>query len=806
MKIIIHGTYGGYKILTPEHTVIVNDVRSESANYCAGVSFYSVAFNGKVVEYTKFVCIRDLNRSNAAGNIAITISCQDGERISGRDTLDILDELTNEFCQKYVHNSYFDVIPESWDFINKYQQKSVFKTRINQLSTHTDAKICAFCYYSGKEELSRLLDYPDKANYSSYKQVFLVDKSLKGSVNNPVTNYLGRIDSDADLTNRYLLKYVESDSRITVTQNGKTRENHTEIPIDGAITIEYFKEYHKKVDVTINLNNTAEYAQYVTVDDAQQSVVVNSITLEPDIRPIEIVVINEQYIKVPGESSVDCTNDLGVKKYPKLGGSIIEFVGEEIGKNWVVSATSSDKKESGRRLLVPGRLMKPQLELMVSEPKSVRLEAHCGEDNILSVTEFVAHSPNFAVKTPNDHKELVFYGDEKFATWEVEASSRICVTKKLQLVPKSQDSLRFEMKKTQQYHDFGTSNYTNTKKPFPAKLVAIIVTLLVVVGVAIFIIVNNSNKKKAELSARANEMSETIGNLLNSNKIDGIKLEELNKKLNENPKLLNYNINLKTYKNNKDIEKVLKVYRFIKGQQTLDNNIIDDKIKKHECFAKQLESIENDDNKKEVIGYMNKQFKDVNVIDIDEVCDFIDAYISLTAIKNKAIGIINKGIEKTKDQKIKMEKEVDNIDVNKWVLLNSYKEDVKNRIDDIKTLQNASGANTSVSFANHDVILTYLNTTKQLDKNKLEEYKNEIQNYNNKNNNKEIYLLNLVNLCLDLWETSNSPDNYSNTVTNLSSFDNNYLKDESPLKEYLKKSGPRETIKPFKYGNLKINL
>lgn len=800
MKIIIHGTYGGYKILTPEHTVIVNDVRSESANYCAGVSFYSIAYNGIVVEYTKFVCVRDLNRSNAAGNIAITLSCQDGERISGNDALDILDELTNEFCQKFVHNSYFDVIPKSWDFIDKYQQKSVYKTKINQSLKHADAKICAFCYYSDRAELIRLMDYPDKANYTSYKQVFLVDKSLKGSVNNPVSNYLGRIDNDADLTNRYLLKYTESDIRIIVTQNGKIRENYTEIPMDGEITIEYSKEYHKKETITIDLNNITSHAQYIIVDDSQQTVVINSIKLEPEVKPVEIIVVNEQHIKVPGESMIECTNDLKVKKYPKLDGSIIEFVGEEIGKSWVVSATSFDKKESGRHILVPGKLLKPQFELMVSEPKPVRLEAYCSEANILSDTEFVAHCPNFAVKNPNSHKELVFYGAEKYATWEVEATSRNCVAKKLQFVPKNQESLGFELKKTFHKADGGDNGFNNTKKPFPVKLVAIIVTLLVVLSVAIFLIVANVNKKKEKLIAEAGAMSETIGNLLYNNKIDGKALEEQNKKLNDNPKLVEYDKTLKNYKDKKEIENVLEVYEFIRGQRNFVDKIPDDKVTRHECFAKKLNSIKTDD-RREVIEYMNEQFRNIEVIDVDEVCDFLDAYKELSEIKDKADDVNKRGKEMTSAEKKKMKKDVDKIIINKWKSLASYKNDVISTIDNIKEKE-APKPQKTTAFDKRDEIIAYLNGG-ELKKSDVQTYKGLIDKYNRGNNNKERDLADLVDLYLDLWERSNIEiEDYEVLVEKIKQ--NDLLQENSPLKIYLKSKRLENIQGQFKQENIKI--
>ena len=72
MKIVIHGTNDGYRIITPEKQIAeLFNARPNSSKVAAiGHEAYSIHFSGDSIVFSKYKIIRDILRDRATGNVA----------------------------------------------------------------------------------------------------------------------------------------------------------------------------------------------------------------------------------------------------------------------------------------------------------------------------------------------------------------------------------------------------------------------------------------------------------------------------------------------------------------------------------------------------------------------------------------------------------------------------------------------------------------------------------------------------------------------------------------------------------------
>lgn len=759
MKIIIHGTYGGYKILYPstESTVIVNDVRSEAATeHCIGVSFYSVAYNGNVVEYTKFIGIRDQKRSNAAGNIAVTISCSDGKKISGHDAVSILNSLTDEICKECVHDNYFDFIPDSWGFIDKYLNGSYLTSNIVVNKVNNNAKTCAYLYYSDDVELEKLMNRPDIETYGNYRQVFLIDRVHKGSKTNPVEYYLGKIDQTANLTNKYRINYNEAYTNITVIQNGNVVANNSSILLEGSLSVEYSKDYHVPQSVTIDLNEPENSQQYINIDAIGQIIHIKPIeNLEPLKKQIHIIIKNEE-CGIIESASITCFNkDNGISKYADK--NILSFIGDDLGRRWHISAKTIDGLESGDLVIIPTNINVDDYTIVVTPNKKVTLTASCNNHDYTSVTDFTATSELFETKTSRGG-DMLFKGLETSASWRIKAENKDCQPQIKDCVPKNVDRVDFVMSRKQKIDN------DEKPKPVPTKLIAIIATIVVVVVVAVVFIINGANKKKELLKKQAKNLEQRIEKNLNSSTIYPDSLSLYDNEL-KNADYIKYNDNLKKYTS--IINDVQNLRMYIIG---IKQNVKNDNIDAHSCFfAKTNIPLEE----------LRKQYKKTNNIDIDDVCAFIDAYNALKAIEKFADN--NKNNQITNNEKTQKSNEINSIAVkNDWTDINKLKKSVEKKVTALKVKTGGSGPTPVVSKESE--ITNYLKNgelyTKD-DKNYVIYKKSKLRDYKDSSGVTEAEKK-AINILLELFDNINRK-NLSSYLDNLKN--NDILKDSKFYKQ-----------------------
>jgi len=196
MKIAIHGTNGGYRQLYPEEKVAgLFDARYGGDEPPVGQEAYSIHFSENSVIFSKYKIIRDIisTTSRRTGNIAFCIIVPYTEKLLGEDVKDLLDKLTKEFYEKHLKESgnleEFRWEDRDWEFVRNAEQEyneNKIKPINNPISIQQGTYEAAFVYYSDDELLKYFDAAPYQKEYSSYKQVFFVDKKFDENEKNPL--------------------------------------------------------------------------------------------------------------------------------------------------------------------------------------------------------------------------------------------------------------------------------------------------------------------------------------------------------------------------------------------------------------------------------------------------------------------------------------------------------------------------------------------------------------------------------------------------------------------------------------------
>ena len=165
----------------------------------------------------------------------------------------MLDELLNAYCKNYCPDYYLDSKTEDWAIFeaikNQYVLYDLSQDDIENYQRGTaDA---AFVYYIDKTELCKCFDNPYQAEYSTYKQVFFVEKNLEDKSDNPlnaiphdpIANLSGKIDLE---NTKYKLIYnqqARGGVKIEVKVNGSLRNNKSKIKRKEDLQIIWSKQF-----------------------------------------------------------------------------------------------------------------------------------------------------------------------------------------------------------------------------------------------------------------------------------------------------------------------------------------------------------------------------------------------------------------------------------------------------------------------------------------------------------------------------------------------------------------------------------
>ncbi|TDD99391.1 hypothetical protein [Flavobacterium cellulosilyticum] len=371
MNIVIYATKDGLRTLyttNEELAYLIAEERRSGANNdnSLGQSVYTIAFTINDSVYTKYMIVKDSQRSNALGFIAFSLLINNNKTLKGEEIINVLDELSKTYTDNYIKNNYLNrgeknLIKEEWNFVgdilNKYKEQD--KTQKNE-ELHSGTKDAAILYYKNEGDLREYFDKPFQEEYSAYKQVFLVSEDLKENPKNPLTvlSNSGIELKDIDLKNEYYyIKNYDPSKGILISANGKERsdrKNNNCIRSKWQVEISYSKDercfWPIQPKGTLS-NPDSEIYKYLELNKNNNQINIKYDAFnnpEPKIKTITIEIKDRK-----GNFIDDAEIQIGTKPWEKISGHRYEctFSGEDLIKTFHISIKKGDY--SGKIDLIP---------------------------------------------------------------------------------------------------------------------------------------------------------------------------------------------------------------------------------------------------------------------------------------------------------------------------------------------------------------------------------------------------------------------------------------------------------------------
>jgi hypothetical protein len=430
MELVIHGTKGGYRILfkTRGAPSIGSDIRNNvSSEEALGKSAYSIAFSANGYVFTKYIIIRDSLRSDATGFIAFSLFLSSNKELlnKGCDVKEILDELSNQYLDKYVRNNSInkgetEIIQEDWTFVNNILDRKTEQNRsYYDVEIEPGIKEAALLFYQDDLELQEYFSKPFQEEYNGYKQILLINAELhnrSADLLKALRN--SREELKVDLKNDpfYLNNYNPS-QRLSVTSNGKPRSDRKKNNVIRAkekIEIKYTKEHYYPLEVTGTLSNpNSDIHKYLGTRGNQ--ILIKYEVLSAECKPIEKVITFDikDWKGYPLEGvEINYKSDAESKSI--ISNKII-FCGAEIGRLWTISANKPHNLFSDIIQITPEN--ENHVKVVLNECKKIKFEGQLKTeydfrsfpDIRISIQEKnINKSPNTEVEFINDeiHREF----------------------------------------------------------------------------------------------------------------------------------------------------------------------------------------------------------------------------------------------------------------------------------------------------------------------------------------------------------------------------------------------------------------
>ena len=437
MKIIVHGTIGGYKVFYKSENTpfsIARDARSASGKTDPlGQLAYSFIFDGRGCAFTKYIIVYDVQRG-AIGFMAFTLYIANTEKLSGKYIKQFLDELTQQYSDIYIVDNRVDSIRvcRDWTFVEKLRSEY-----INQLEiiSKEDIEIIeqgaaenAFIYYSSEDELIKYLDSPYEKEYEKYKQIFLVNEELKGKAinplnslsHNPENDLTGKIDIDNPKYRLIFNSHTKDGVSILAEENINgiwvKRNNNNKVRKNDIIKITHKKSYY--------ISDSAEGilgafdSSFIDIDDEKKTVIIKDKKLLPEERIITFE-LNKKHLE-DIEISVIRKNSYQKYSPKKVDNNQVKFTAEEIGGKWTVSAKTKGGDFIAEDLSFIPKDINEIITLEFEEHKIIKVRAN-DKGNGDFINDIVIRFSR-ELKTPSKGDEITFIGEEINRPCEINVS------------------------------------------------------------------------------------------------------------------------------------------------------------------------------------------------------------------------------------------------------------------------------------------------------------------------------------------------------------------------------------------------
>ena len=352
MEIVIHGTKDGYRQLHSTNAdvayVIAKDMRiGTNDDGSMGQSVYSLGFFTRGLAYSKYIIVKDTQRSSALGFIAFTLFLEHNKTLEGSNIKKLLDELSESYSKKYIVNNYLNcgeksLIREDWSFVKNISDNYNEQSRSINHQQKTGSKDPAIVYFKETQELPRYFDRPYQEEYENFKQIFFLASNQKASNTNPL-NVLRNSEQELNINlnnNYYKILNLDLSKRVIIKVNSKSIDANTLMRDNSDLEISYstndqlyetIKEKGRLLDVRIQ--------KYLSKEGNGIRINYESFTVQiPKTKTITIEPKKEGGTYFNPNLKLTCKGSYTSDTLPVFNNKI-DFKGEQINKKWEIKAT-----------------------------------------------------------------------------------------------------------------------------------------------------------------------------------------------------------------------------------------------------------------------------------------------------------------------------------------------------------------------------------------------------------------------------------------------------------------------------------
>lgn len=466
MKLFVQARKDGYNVLYPKPTPseffqFAGDIRPDSKDpNLLGKYIYTISFANGGCIFTKHVIVQDVQRQGL-GNIGFSIFIPNNKKLSGNDSIKLLDELLNTYSKNYCPDYYLENKTEDWGIFEaiKNQYKLYDLSNDDTENYQRGTADAAFVYYIDKTELCKFFDNPYQEEFSTYKQVFFVEKNLESKSDNPLNaiphdpsaNLTGKIDLENPKYKLIYNQQARGGVKIEVKVNGSLRYSKSKIKRKEDLQIIWSKQF---CETKVKSGKWYEIgSDFLEINDIEKTITVKEISIHPIT--YNLLIQTKDRFSNP---ITDAEITLKVNNYlpeRKAINNSIQITAEELQNKCFIIA----KKEN---LISPQREIKLEdtkgsIALILSKHKKVSF--YVKDENGL-VNNYKIQISNKEVQPKEGN--LVFIGDEIEKTWQISVSHSDYETERFNYCPAKDENPKYVNLKKRTFSGQGQS--PNKKK------------------------------------------------------------------------------------------------------------------------------------------------------------------------------------------------------------------------------------------------------------------------------------------------------------------------------------------------------
>ncbi|MDR2556712.1 MAG: hypothetical protein LBC49_03250, partial [Bacteroidales bacterium] len=426
MEILVQGTKGGSKVLYPTPTPNVffrfaGDVRRIDGRGGNGQQAYSIAFAERGCIFSKYVGVRDVERS-WDGNVAFSVFVPNNKKLAGSDVKMLLDELAGSYCQDYVIGGNLGNKQEDWTFVtalaNQYENRLRGVSADDAENFQQGTAESAYVFYPDNNELQKYFDAPYQEEYKDFKQVFFIENNFQDLLRllkyDPNADLTGRIDLE-NPTYRLLFKSNASENvKIKVEiKNGdrwSERSNNNKICKKNELRITWSKQYCQTITQPGRWDKIG--SEFLSVDDNAKTVTVREIDLQPVRHTFSFEIRDREGNKL---DNAEIILKVGYQGERKIENSSVTLSEEDLQNRCIVFAKKGNELISQEREI---KIADEVGRIVLVLQKHTKVTFQVADD------EGLVYGYNIQIKDEkgnwNNRKDFIeFYGDDIDKSWKI---------------------------------------------------------------------------------------------------------------------------------------------------------------------------------------------------------------------------------------------------------------------------------------------------------------------------------------------------------------------------------------------------